>query len=135
MFFGEYTISFYKNKNRLALPAKIRCQIKGDKLVLSKGFDGCIFGYEEGEWEKSSRKELNVPITETRARQIRRYLFSGAAIIEYDSQGRTVIPQSLVNYAGLDDDELIVIGAGDHFEIWNKSKWQKYLKNTEKEIV
>jgi len=135
MFFGEYTISFYKEKNRLALPAKIRCQIKGGELVLSKGFDGCIFGYEKEEWEKSRRKELDVPVTEAKARQIRRYLFSGAAMIEYDNQGRTVIPQPLVDYASLDSDEVMVIGAGDHFEIWNKTEWQKYLKNTEKEIV
>lgn len=135
MFFGEYFISFRKKKNRLALPAKIRNQIKGDEVVLSKGFDGCIFGYEKEEWKKSTQKELEVPITNPEARQIRRHLFSGATITEYDNQGRTVIPQPLVDYAQLDEEEIAIIGAGDHFEIWNKNAWREYLKNTDQKIV
>jgi len=133
VFFGEYQVRFQKEKNRLALPAKIRNQIKGEEVVLSCGFDGCIFGYEKGEWQKFIKKELSGSVTEKRSRQVRRHLFSGAAIISYDSQGRTVIPQNLVDYADLVGDQITVIGAGDHFEIWNKEKWQKYLTENKKE--
>ena len=125
MFFGEYSISFAKEKNRLALPAKIRKQIGGKEIVLTRGFDGCVSGYGKKEWQKSANKQLEIPITEERGRNIRRYLFSRATIIKYDQQGRTVIPQPLVNYARL-ENKIVIVGAGDHFEIWNKNKWQKY---------
>lgn len=134
MFFGEYQVRFQKDKNRLALPAKIRNQIKGEEVVLAQGFDGCIFGYEKGEWQRFTKKELSGSVTEKRSRQIRRHLFSGAAIVNYDTQGRTVIPQNLVNYANLSDDQAIIIGAGDHFEIWNSRQWQKYLTESKKEV-
>lgn len=134
MFFGEYQIRFQKEKNRLALPAKIRNQIKGEEVVLTQGFDGCIFGYEKGEWQKFTQKELSGSVTDKRSRQIRRHLFSAATIANYDAQGRTVIPQNLVDYADLSDDFVTVVGAGDHFEIWDSQKWQEYLTESKKEI-
>jgi len=134
VFFGEYQISFQKEKNRLALPARIRNQIKGEKVVLAQGFDGCIFGYEKNEWEKFAKKELSGSVTDKKSRQIRRHLFSAAAIVGYDSQGRTVIPQNLVNYANFTTESVIIIGAGDHFEIWNSQKWQKYLDDSKKKV-
>lgn len=134
MFFGEYQVRFQKEKNRLALPAKIRNQIKGEEVVLSQGFDGCIFGYEKGEWQKFTNRELTGSVTEKRSRQIRRHLFSGAAIVNYDGQGRTVIPQNLIDYAHLNQEVAIIIGAGDHFEIWSNQEWQQYLANNKKEV-
>jgi len=134
VFFGEYQVRFQKEKNRLALPAKIRNQIKGEEVVLSCGFDGCIFGYEKGEWQRFTKKELSGSVTERRSRQVRRHLFSGAAIINYDAQGRAVIPQNLVDYANLAGEQVTVIGTGDHFEIWNSQEWQKYLIENKKEV-
>ncbi|PIS15181.1 division/cell wall cluster transcriptional repressor MraZ [Candidatus Shapirobacteria bacterium CG09_land_8_20_14_0_10_38_17] len=126
VFFGEYSISFAKEKNRLALPAKIRKQIEDKEIVLTRGFDGCVSGYGKKEWQKSASKQLEIPITEKQGRNIRRYLFSRATIVKYDQQGRAVIPQPLIDYAQL-KSEIVVVGAGDHFEIWDKNKWQKYL--------
>jgi len=84
------------------------------------------------EWEKSAKKQIEIPITEKRGRKIRRYLFSGTMVSNYDSQGRVVIPQPLVDYADL-EDPTVIIGAGDHFEIWNKNKWEKYLEKISSE--
>ncbi len=127
VFFGEYLISFSKEKNRLALPAKIRKQTEGKEIILTRGFDGCVSGYGKKAWQKSANQQLEIPITEKRGRNIRRYLFSRATMVKYDQQGRTVIPQPLADYAQL-ESRVVVIGAGDHFEIWNQNKWQKYLE-------
>ncbi len=134
MFFGEYQVRFQKDKNRFALPVKIRNQIKGEEVVLSQGFDGCVFGYEKDEWEKFTHQELSGSVTEKKSRQIRRHLFSAATVVNYDPQGRTVIPQNLVNYANLTDSSATIIGAGDHFEIWNDQEWQKYLEKIKEEV-
>ena len=52
-------------------------------------------------------------------------MFSGAVDASIDEQGRFVIPQSLKGYAELDKN-IVVIGAGDHFEIWDKRNWENY---------
>jgi len=133
VFFGEYPVRFSFEKRRLALPAKIRQEIKGDEVVFARGFEKCILGYAREEWEKSARQQIEVPITEEKGRKIRRYLFSGAMVNNFDHQGRVVIPPMLVDYAQLNEEEVIIVGAGDHFEIWNKKQWQQYLKDLKKE--
>lgn len=62
----------------------------------------------------------------------RRKMFTGAEEVAIDAQGRIVIPESLLKYAEIkskDDEEMMVIGAGDHLEIWDRKKWQEYAKN------
>lgn len=130
MFVGEYTIKFL-GKGRVALPKKIRNQLSGSKVVMSRGFDRCIFGYEKKAWEASSQQQLQTPITDAQGRAVRRYLFSGATIAAFDGQGRVVLPGFLLEYAQL-GDEVVVVGAGDHFEIWSSSAWQKQLDTFEK---
>lgn len=130
MFVGEYTIRFL-GKGRVALPKKIRNQLSGNQVVLSRGFEKCVFGYEEKAWESSSRQQLEIPITDPQARAVRRYLFSGATISSFDGQGRVVLPSFLLDYAQL-GEELVVVGAGDHFEIWSVEAWQDQLHNFEK---
>lgn len=125
MLLGEYQHQLTKG-NRLALPSKIRSEIKGNQLVLAKGFERCILGYEKEAWEKMAEAELQKPVSEKEARQIRRQLFAGASQAEIDQQGRVVIPGNLLDYAGV-KSAMSVVGAGDHFEIWEQDNWQQYL--------
>ncbi|MBN1263322.1 MAG: division/cell wall cluster transcriptional repressor MraZ [Candidatus Pacebacteria bacterium] len=129
MFFGEYQIKFL-GKGRIALPKKIRSRLSGDRVVLSRGFERCIFGWEKKTWQEASAKQTEVPVTESRGRAVRRYLFSGAMIVQFDVQGRAVIPSFLLDYAGV-KKEVTVIGAGDHFEIWDTQAWQEELGSIE----
>ncbi|MBQ8724487.1 MAG: division/cell wall cluster transcriptional repressor MraZ, partial [Oscillospiraceae bacterium] len=41
-----------------------------------------------------------------------------------DKQGRILLPQELRAFAGLDKD-LVIIGANDKAEIWDKAKWDE----------
>lgn len=124
MFLGEYKHNLTKG-NRLALPSKIRSEIEEKEIVLARGFEECILGYQKLTWEKISEAELTKPVSEEEARKIRRQLFSGAILIEIDQQGRMVIPKELLKFAKI-KEKAIVVGAGDHFEIWDPSSWQNY---------
>ena len=124
MFLGEYQHNLTKG-NRLALPSKIRSEIEANEIVLARGFEKCILGYQKSTWEEISKTELVKPVSEVEARRIRRQLFSGAILIEVDQQGRVVVPKNLLDYAKI-KNEAIIIGAGDHFEIWEKAVWQQY---------
>ena len=126
MILGEFSATL-TDQFRISLPKKIREQISGIELVLSKVFDGCIFGYQKDIWEKVSEDELNKPVTTEDGRKIRRQLFAAAEVVMFDEQGRFVLSQTLRKYARL-EREIVLIGAGDHFEIWEKNIWAEYLK-------
>ncbi len=131
MFLGEYALKF-TGKGRIILPSKMREELKGKALVLSRGFEGCIWGFDEKLWQEEAKKQLLVPATEERARYLRRYLFSGSESVELDNQGRFIIPVPLLDYASV-SKSVVIIGTGDHFEIWNAKHWKKHLKEIERE--
>jgi MraZ protein len=123
MFLGSWEPSFDKLTRRIALPKKIRDYLATSEIILSYGFEKCIFGFDTKSWEKESEKQLDRPITDRSARDTRRFFFSSAEPVRVDAQGRIVIPGSLLDYAQI--DKPIIIGAGDHFEIWDIDIWNK----------
>ena len=131
MFLGEYTTKF-SGFGRVILPKKLRDIISGNVIILSRGFEGCVFGFDEKTFEIEVKKQLEISATEERARMLRRYIFSGSVPAELDSQGRFVIPSALLTYAKL-SGEVVIIGAGDHFEVWNRKIWTKQLKSIERD--
>lgn len=130
MLLGTYKPTMI-GKNRLALPMKLRKEISGNKIVLSIGLEKCIFGFEEKKWESVTAADLARPISDSEGRDLRRRLCMNAEMIDLDSAGRFVIPEAMVNYSGVKED-LTLIGAGDHFEIWNPKVWEDYRKKIEK---
>lgn len=131
MFLGEYHTKF-SGQGRVILPKKFRRELSGLKeLVLSRGFEGCIWGYSTTGFATEAGRQLAISATEEGARYIRRYLFSGAEETLLDDQGRFVIPGNLLQYAEI-KDEVVLIGAGDHFEIWQPQKWNDLIKQITK---
>lgn len=127
MFLGEYQTTF-SGKGRIVLPRKFREElVDGKEIVLTRGLDGCIWGFESSAWLKQSEAQLAIPVTEKEGRDLRRYLFSAAEQVKLDEQGRFVIPAQLILYAGI-KDKVMIIGAGDHFEVWDKKLWQIVIK-------
>ena len=124
MFLGEYQPNITEG-SRIALPKKLREQIKGEDLILSKGFESCIFAYDKEDWLVEAQKQIENPITDSRTRDLKRYMYSGAVETTIDAQGRIVIPGNLKDYAGI-KQKTVVIGAGDHVEIWDVENWNKH---------
>jgi MraZ protein len=121
MFLGEYQPNITEG-SRIVLPKKLRDQIRGEELILSKGFEKCVFVYDKEDWVSEAQKQVDNPITDSKTRDIKRYMFSGAVEASIDVQGRIVLPNTLKDYAGL-DKSTVVIGAGDHIEIWDTKNW------------
>jgi MraZ protein len=118
-------------KNRMALPVKLRKEIAGKRLVLAIGFEDCILGFEEKKWEEVTAVDLSRPLSDTEGRALRRKMCMNAVAITLDSQGRFVIPEMMAKSAGIEED-VTLIGAGDHFEIWDSTSWKQYLAKIEK---
>lgn len=123
MFIGEY-VHALDNKNRIIIPSKFREGL-GEKFVLTKGLDGCLYAYPMPEWIILEEKLKKLPLTSKDARAFVRFFFSGANEIEVDKQGRGLIPQNLLEYANL-EKEIVSIGVSTRIEIWSKEKWKAY---------
>ncbi len=126
VFFGEYQVSF-SAPGRIVLPKKLREPLKGNSFIVTKGFDNCLNGYDRDDWENRSKALLNVSLLEKDNLEKRRFLFASAVYLDIDDQGRFVIPRNLLSYGQIIDKALI-IGVGDHFEIWKPERWEKYQK-------
>lgn len=125
MFLGEYQHSL-DSKGRITIPAKFRDEL-GMKFVATKGLENCIFLYPLEEWKRIEEKLHSLPFTRADVRSFARFFFSGAAELETDKQGRTLIPNNLREYADIDKD-MIVIGVGARVEIWSSQKWADYTE-------
>ena len=136
MFYGEYEHSL-DIKNRIVLPSKFREEL-GDKFMITKGMDECIFVYSMSEWERIEQKLKQLPLNRKDARAFTRYFLSGAALCEPDKQGRILIPQKLLDHAKIDRNDnknIMIIGVSTRIEIWNKQNWDVYSNDMDSKLV
>ena len=123
MLIGEFEHSL-DAKGRLIMPAKLREAI-GDKFVVTKGLDGCLFAFSIEEWSNFEEKLKSLPLSNRNSREFTRFFLSGATECEIDKQGRFLIPTNLRETASL-QKEVVIIGVGTRIEIWDKEKWNSY---------
>ena len=123
MLIGEFEHSI-DTKGRLVLPAKIKDDL-GKEFIVTKGLDGCLFGYSLAEWNKFEEKLKALPLTNKITRDFVRFFLSGAVEEETDKQGRFLLPANLREYASLTKDA-VIIGVGTRIEIWDKKRWNEY---------
>lgn len=123
LFIGEYQHSI-DSKGRLIIPSKFREGL-GERFVLTKGLDGCLFVYSLSEWKTFEEKLAILPLTSKDARAFVRFFFAGASECEFDKQGRIVIPSNLREYAKITKDA-VIIGVSNRIEVWSKDQWIDY---------
>ncbi len=126
MFLGEYEYNI-DDKNRLAIPARFREEL-GEGVVITRGFDGCLFGFPRPFWEILAQQVATLSFGAGETRQLQRMLFSGAAELEFDKQGRVVLPPNLRESAQL-AEAVVLAGVNKYFEIWNPQRWEQQLEN------
>ena len=123
---GEFEHSL-DAKGRLIMPAKLR-QDMGEKFIVTKGLDGCLFAFSQNEWLNFESKLKSLPLSDKNARNFVRFFLSGATECEIDKQGRFLLPNNLTIAANL-EKEAIIIGVGTRLEIWDKATWEKCDEN------
>jgi MraZ protein len=131
MFIGEYTYSI-DEKKRLAIPPKFR-QLLGNKGVVTRGLDQCLFLYPAKEWENLAQKLSKLPLSQADARGFARIMLTGAMEVTFDNLGRILVPDFLKEYAQL-KKKVVVAGLYNRVEIWDERKWKEYKLKTEKEV-
>ncbi len=131
MLTGEYQYTI-DPKKRLAIPAKLKGQM-GEKVVIARGPDQCLFVYPYPVWEEIAKKLAGLPIGQEKTRGFVRLMFSSAEEVIPDAMGRILIPDPLKAYADL-KREVVIAGVLNRLEIWDKEKWENFRAKAEKEI-
>ena len=136
MLFGGYQHNIDK-KGRIFIPSKLRDEL-GNSFMICRGIYGkrCLCVYSLSEWENLVAKIGSLPSAKSSG--VKRFLYDGAFNVEFDSQGRILIPASLREYAQLGEDAHI-IGMDTNLEIWNTELWneenEQYTPESVAEIV
>lgn len=133
MFIGEYRHNI-DQKGRLAVPAKFK-GILSKGVVVTRGFDKCLFIYTKTEWEKFVKEKVSkLPLGKAEARALQRRLLSGAMDLSLDKQSRIVLPDYLRKFANIKKN-VVIAGLLDHLEIWDKIEWDKEKTKSEKSNI
>ncbi|MCQ2429800.1 MAG: division/cell wall cluster transcriptional repressor MraZ [Clostridia bacterium] len=131
MLTGEYRHNV-DPKNRLFIPAKHREEL-GNSFMIVKDVRGPRLKiYSMGAWEayiapiRSQERRL--------AEAALRFLHKDAVTAEPDSQGRVVLTPTLLAYAGI-KKEAVIIGCADYAEIWDAEQYDREMAAEDPEAL
>lgn len=130
MITGEFRCSL-DEKGRLLIPARIRAEVAGYVLILTRGVENCLWLFPPEEWKTFSENLIgSTSLFQEKARLIQRRMIAPAQETEIDKAGRIVIPQTLREYAAL-QKECLILGLKKYIEIWSETAYQSYLEQNE----
>ena len=111
-------------KDRITVPAAYRAALS-DGVVVMEGVEKCVEVWPKAAAEAMEAEWIN-PLSPMGAdgRRIRRRVFGTSEEVEIDSAGRIRLSKPLLRHASLEGSSLVV-GVGDHLEIWNGSAWDE----------
>ena len=128
MLIGEYKHTL-DSKGRVIIPAKFRQEL-GEDFIITRGLDGCLFGYSVNNWHLLEDKLARLPLNKRDTRSFVRFFYSAATESRCDKQGRVNIPLTLRQHAAL-NKKCVIVGISDRIEIWAEERWQRFTTETE----
>ncbi len=132
MFMGEYSHSI-DAKGRVIIPAKYREEL-GDKFVITKGMDGCLFVLPEAAFRELTDQLKALPLSVKESRKLVRHFSGAASEGELDKQGRVLLPAKLREHAGLEKD-VVLVGVLDKVEIWSRERWESADDDADMDVI
>lgn len=132
MLFGGYDHKIDK-KGRVFIPSAFREEL-GESFIICRGIYGkrCLCVYSKEEWKNLVEKIGTLP--GTKSSTVKRFLYDGAFNVEFDTQGRILVPPALRDYAGF-DTEVHIIGMDTNLEIWDSGNWNEENENITLESI
>ena len=116
-------------KGRLVIPTKHReaMQLEGaGNLVLTAHPHRCLLLYPQPAWEPIQAKMMALSSFDKQSSALQRLLVGFAEDIAMDGAGRVLVSPVLREFAGL-EKEVMLVGQGSHFELWNMEAWRLQL--------
>ncbi len=109
----------------VTLPKEVRDQLgEQDVLFITLGTDHSVWVTTAAGLEKLADRLEKTPDVDDETKVIRRRYFAQTERVTLDKSGHIVLPAALADAAGLTQDA-VLIGVGDHLELWDAERWQK----------
>lgn len=131
MFKGKFKHTL-DEKGRFSLPAKFREVLRvkyGSENLVVTNYPDCLVAYPVEEWRKIEEKLMSLPWHIPEVRRYIRYFLGSAEECQPDKQGRILLSQLLREEIKL-EKEVVFLGVGTHFEIWNPKDLESEFKET-----
>jgi MraZ protein len=112
-------------KGRLSVPTRHRdvlsqAEFGGGALTITRHPHGCLMVFPRPEWEKFRERVAALPVS---AQWWKRIFLGNAMDVEMDAAGRMLVAPELREATGI-GKEAILLGMGNHFELWDKPTYQ-----------
>lgn len=127
-YFGTYYHSL-DAKNRLLVPSKLKALLTSTVYVM-KGFDGCLSVFDANGFQNYIEKLQKLSFHHAKDREFLRTILSSVVEMVADKVGRIQIPTPIIKKYNI-EKEVVVVGVGDHVEIWSQSKWNEYIEKSD----
>ena len=124
---GTYLRSL-DNKLRVLLPKRLRQGLAdGVELFLTPGTDQCLQLHTTDSLNDLAKEAQRTQTGSSNLKSFSRLFYARACHCDIDGQGRIRVPRELADYANL-DKELVLVGVGFHWEVWDLERWNEYLQ-------
>jgi MraZ protein len=129
---GEYPCPLAGRE--LTLPQEVRQQLGASnrrQLYVTPAPDGCLWLHTAAGLDRLADRLDHASGGAARVRKAARVCFSQTEACGLDRSGRFALPERLAQYAGLQRDA-VLLGVGDHLELWDAQRWQQYSQTQDK---
>ncbi len=121
-------------KHRLTVPSKFRAALAGGVVLAASPETTASAPRSIALWTPEAYEEYTAaaltglsPIA-PEARDLKRFFFNYSHDTELDSAHRVMIPPSLLEYAAL-DREVVVVGSGECLEVFDRARYGGYSED------
>ena len=123
-------------KGRLVLPSRLKSvlpEASKKSIIIRKGFEPNLIIYPLHEFQNIYTRINSLNEFSSEQRKLKRNLFSSISQVDLDSNGRFLLPKSMISHTGLEKD-VILVGMGNVIELWSPDNYKKYLINDANEF-
>jgi MraZ protein len=131
IFTGTYELTV-DPKNRLSIPANIRAQMDpekdGTRFYLVPGNRRGTLGLYADQYFERYAEAYHASLTANDEKEdFEQVFYAMATLLDLDKQGRVVMPQRVLEYAGV-GKKVTVAGQRDHLVIWNRDRFDQFIE-------
>ena len=120
-------------KNRLSIPARFRASFSAG-VVLAKDPEPCMAVWTPDTHEAIIERALGgLNPMGSQYRKVSRFYQGNSFETDLDASGRVILPPPLLGHAGI-AKEVVVVGVGDHLEVWSDERWREQQQALDAEI-
>jgi len=131
--YGNYELTV-DDKNRILVPSEVRKKLDperdGEAFFLVTGRDGRLWLYPERHYELLVSRDPSELTPSEDMLAFDRMMLGLASRVEWDKQGRVLLPDKALKRAGI-GKEVTLVGARDHLELWNRADWESEREQLE----